>query len=143
MVIFYFTKFTSQDMLAALLVDNDLAAFKYMKELTVEDHDDVKSGFKISLVCLCLLIYALTWKLMFIHKKFDPNPFFKNEVLSKEFRYDKEGNLTVIPTKIEWKEGKVCSLSLFNENRNIYTRGDLYPPFTSFSFHPLILSQRT
>jgi len=84
---FWFKVFTSQDMLAALLVGEDLAAFKYMKELNVEDHDDVKSGFKISL-------------------KFDPNPFFKNEVLSKEFRYDKEGNLTVIPTKIEWKDGK-------------------------------------
>jgi template-activating factor I len=48
--LFYFMKFTSQDMLAALLVGEDLAAFKYMKELNVEDHDDVKSGFKISLV---------------------------------------------------------------------------------------------
>lgn len=84
---FWVKVFTSQDMLAALLVDNDLAAFKYLRELNVEDHDDVKSGFKISL-------------------KFDPNPFFKNDVLSKEFRYDKEGNLTVTPTKIEWKEGK-------------------------------------
>lgn len=84
---FWLKVFTSQDMLAALLVDNDLAAFKYLKELNVEDHDDVKSGFKISLT-------------------FDPNPFFKNSVLSKEFVYDKEGNLTVIPTKIEWKEGK-------------------------------------
>jgi len=84
---FWVKVFTSQEMLAALLVDNDIAAFKYLKELNVEDHDDVKSGFKISL-------------------KFDPNPFFKNEVLSKEFRYDKDGNLTVTPTKIEWKEGK-------------------------------------
>jgi len=84
---FWFKVFTSQEMLAALLVGEDLTAFKYMKELNVEDHDDVKSGFKISL-------------------KFDPNPFFKNEVLSKEFRYDKDGNLTVIPTKIDWKEGK-------------------------------------
>lgn len=37
-------------MLAALLAENDLAALKYLKELNVEDHDDVKSGFKISLV---------------------------------------------------------------------------------------------
>jgi len=84
---FWLKVFTTQDMLAALLSDNDLAVFKYLKELNVEDHDDVKSGFKISLT-------------------FDPNPFFKNSVLSKEFVYDKDGNLTVIPTKIEWKEGK-------------------------------------
>lgn len=86
---FWVKVFTSQDMLAALLVDNDndLAALKYLRELNVEDHDDVKSGFKISLT-------------------FDPNPFFKNSVLSKEFIYDTQGNLTVVPTKIEWKDGK-------------------------------------
>lgn len=84
---FWLKVFTSQDMLAALLSESDLAVFKYLKELNVEDNDDVKSGFKISLI-------------------FDPNPFFKNSMLSKEFQYDKDGNLTVIPTKIEWKEGK-------------------------------------
>jgi len=84
---FWVKVFTTQEMLAALLIENDLAAFKYLRELNVEDHDDVKSGFKISLT-------------------FDPNPFFKNSVLSKEFLYDKDGNLTVIPTRIEWKDGK-------------------------------------
>jgi len=84
---FWLRVFTSHEMLTALLDENDQAVFKYLKELTVEDHDDVKSGYKISLT-------------------FDPNPFFKNNVLSKEFRYDKDGNLTVIPTPIEWKEGK-------------------------------------
>jgi len=84
---FWLKVFTSHEMLTALLDENDQAVFKYLKELNVEDHDDVKSGFKISLT-------------------FDPNPFFKNTALSKEFRYDKDGNLTVIPTPIEWKEGK-------------------------------------
>lgn len=84
---FWVKVFNNQDMLSAVLLEDDMAAMKYLVELNVEDHDDVKSGFKISLT-------------------FDPNPFFKNSVLSKEFVYDKEGNLTVIPTKIEWKEGK-------------------------------------
>jgi len=84
---FWLRVFTSHDMLTALLDENDQAAFRYLRELNVEDHDDVKSGFKISLT-------------------FDPNPFFKNSTLSKEFRYDKDGNLTVIPTPIDWKEGK-------------------------------------
>lgn len=84
---FWLRVFTSHEMLTALLDDNDQAVFKYLRELNVEDHDDVKSGYKISL-------------------HFDPNPFFKNTVLSKEFRYDKDGVLTVIPTNIEWKEGK-------------------------------------
>lgn len=84
---FWLRVFTSHEMLTALLDDNDQAVFKYLRELNVEDHEDVKSGYKISL-------------------HFDPNPFFKNTVLSKEFRYDKDGVLTVIPTNIEWKEGK-------------------------------------
>jgi template-activating factor I len=84
---FWLKVFTSHEMLTALLDENDQAVFKYLKELNVEDHDDVKSGYKISLT-------------------FDPNPFFKNSVLSKEFRYDKDGNLTVVPTPIDWKDGK-------------------------------------
>jgi len=85
---FWFKVFTSQEMLAALLVGDDLAAFKYMKELNVEDHDDVKSGFKISL-------------------KFDPNPFFKNEVLSKEFRYDKGATLLLSQRKLNGKKERI------------------------------------
>jgi len=84
---FWLKVFTSHEMLTSLLDENDQAVFKYLKELTVEDHDDVKSGYKISLT-------------------FDPNPYFKNSVLTKEFRYDKDGELKVIPTNIEWKEGK-------------------------------------
>jgi len=84
---FWLRVFTGHDMLTALLDEDDQAVFKYLRELNVEVHEDVKTGYKISLV-------------------FDPNPFFKNTILSKEFRYDKDGNLTVIPTHIDWKEGK-------------------------------------
>jgi len=84
---FWLRVFTGHEMLTALLDDNDQAVFHYLRELNVEDHDDVKSGYKISLT-------------------FDPNPYFKNSVLAKEFKYDKDGVLTVIPTNIDWKDGK-------------------------------------
>jgi len=83
---FWLKAFLNHDMLADLLDEEDQNAFKHLKELNVEDFDDVKSGFKISLT-------------------FDSNPYFKNKTLSKTFQYDEEGILTVIPTKIDWKEG--------------------------------------
>jgi len=83
---FWLKAFLNHDMLADLLDEEDQNAFKHLKELNVEDFDDVKSGFKITLT-------------------FDSNPYFKNKTLAKTFQYDDEGILTVTPTKIEWKEG--------------------------------------
>jgi len=83
---FWLKAFLNHEMLADLLDEEDQNAFKFLKELNVEDFDDVKSGFKISLT-------------------FDNNPYFKNKTLSKTFQYDEAGILTVAPTKIEWKEG--------------------------------------
>jgi len=114
---FWLKVFTSQDMLATLLLEEDLSAFKYLRELNVEDHDDVKSGFKISLT-------------------FDPNPFFKNSVLSKEFIYDKDGNLTVVPTKIEWKEGRdLTKKHTSKENKSKRTKDDEAESFFTW-FNP-------
>lgn len=55
-----FFKFTGHEMLTALLDDNDQAVFHYLRELNVEDHDDVKSGYKISLVCMSLICPMLS-----------------------------------------------------------------------------------
>lgn len=48
--LFYSTKFLNHDMMADLLDEEDQNAFKHLKELNVEDSEDVKSGFKISFV---------------------------------------------------------------------------------------------
>jgi len=83
---FWLKAFLNHDMMADLLDEEDQNAFKYLKELNVEDSDDVKSGFKISFT-------------------FDTNPYFKNKTLSKTFQYNDDAELTVVPTKIDWKEG--------------------------------------
>ena len=59
-------------MLAALLVGDDVSAFKYMKALNVEDHDDVKSGFKISLVCTIPPIHLYHFYLYFPSRDLNP-----------------------------------------------------------------------
>jgi len=83
---FWLKAFLNHDMMADLLDDEDQSAFKHLRELNVEDSEDVKSGFKITFT-------------------FDPNPFFKNKTLSKTFQYNDDGELHVVPTKVEWKEG--------------------------------------
>lgn len=84
---FWLKAFLNHDMMADLLDEEDQEAFKFLKELHVEDFEDVKSGFKISFT-------------------FDTNPYFKNKTLSKTFQYNEDGELNVVPTKVEWKEGK-------------------------------------
>ena len=39
---------------------------------------------------------------------FRPNPYFENEVISKEVVMEGSGETAVINTPIHWKEGKVC-----------------------------------
>jgi len=84
---FWLKTFLNHNMMSDLLDEEDQEVFKYLKEVNVEDFDDVKSGFKISFT-------------------FDTNPYFKNKTISKSFQYNDEAVLTVVPTKIEWKEGK-------------------------------------
>ena len=48
--------------------------------------------------------------LLFLKKKqhFKPNPYFTNEVLSKEIVIEGSGEASIEGTEIKWKPGKVC-----------------------------------
>ena len=54
--------------------------------LEVEEFEDIKSGYKINLF-------------------FDTNPYFEDEVLTKEFHTESTGDPVSKSTKIRWKEG--------------------------------------
>jgi len=84
---FWLKAFSNHSLLADLLDERDQEVFQFLKELTVEDFEDVKSGFKI--------IFS-----------FDSNPFFTNKTLTKEFHYSSEGELKVTSSPISWKENK-------------------------------------
>jgi template-activating factor I len=76
--------------------EKEMEILDYLEELDVEDFDN-SEGYRITL-------------------KFKENPYFKNQALMKEFKYDKEGNLNENVSSIDWKEKKFAkSFSAFSD----------------------------
>lgn len=77
----------------SILQDQEEDCLHYMTKLHVEDFDDVKTGFRISF-------------------HFKENPYFDNDVITKEFNLASENQTstdftqTSKSTTIKWKEGK-------------------------------------
>ena len=66
-----------------------------MTQLTVEETEDIRSGYKIIF-------------------EFKTNPFFENTQLVKEFTMSESGDMGTSETKINWKPGMVhCTCSFF------------------------------
>jgi len=84
------------------LNDSDVEVMKYLDFLNVEDTqtDDSLIGFRIDL-------------------GFKTNPFFKNEVLTKDFKFSEDGEfVSVNPCKIDWKEGKDLTIQNVDDDQN-------------------------
>ncbi|KAM5280081.1 LOW QUALITY PROTEIN: testis-specific Y-encoded-like protein 5 [Ctenodactylus gundi] len=62
-------------------------ALRYLTKVEVTELEDIKSGYRID-------------------SYFDENPYFENNVLSKEFRLDESGDLSSRSTEIRRKSGK-------------------------------------
>jgi len=74
--------------LDSILSPTDTDVLQYLESVNVEDFEDIKLGFRIEL-------------------RFRPNEWFKNSLLTKEFRFTEDGEFeSVLPSKIDWKEGK-------------------------------------
>ena len=58
---------------------------QYLNKLEVEEFEDIKSGYRIKLY-------------------FDKNPYFDNDVLTKEFHLGSSGDPASQSTPIQWKE---------------------------------------
>lgn len=90
---FWVTTFINHPRISSILQDQEEEALHYMTKLTVEDFDDVKTGYSISF-------------------HFKENPYFTNEILTKEFHLAAENQSTTdftqtsTSTTIKWKEGK-------------------------------------
>ena len=55
---------------------------------------------------------------------FRPNPYFENEVLSKEYALDANGESMIKGTEIKWKPGKVSPLfSVAFQHRTFMSEG--------------------
>ena len=87
---FWVTVFVNHPQLSTLLDEDDEEALQYLKRVDVQEFDDIKSGYKIN-----------------FHFDSAKNPFFENDVLTKEFHLNENGEPSCQSTKIKWKPGKV------------------------------------
>lgn len=69
--------------IAEILEEDEEDALRYLNKLEVEEFEDIKSGYRINF-------------------HFDKNPYFENDVLTKEFHL---GSSASQSTPICWKEG--------------------------------------
>jgi len=72
--------------ISALIEEEEEDCLQYLSKLEVEEFEDIKSGYKINLF-------------------FDQNPYFEDDVLTKEFHMGSTGDPVSQSTKIRWKEG--------------------------------------
>jgi len=83
---FWLTAFINHPQMSAIIEEDEEDCLQYLNKLEVEEYDDIKSGYRIRLY-------------------FDANPYFMNEVLTKEFHLGANGDPASQSTTINWKEG--------------------------------------
>jgi len=83
---FWLNTFMNHPQIAALLDEAEEEVLRYLTQLTVEETDDIRSGYKIIF-------------------QFKTNPFFENTQLVKEFSMSESGEMGTTETKISWKPG--------------------------------------
>jgi len=82
---FWVTAFVNHPQITAVLDEEEEECLHYLTKLEVEEFDDIKSGYRIKFY-------------------FDENPFFENDVLTKEFHLG-TSEPSSNATAIKWKEG--------------------------------------
>jgi len=84
---FWVTVFVNHPQVSALLDEEDEEALQFLTKLEVEEFEDIKSGYKINF-------------------RFNKNPYFENEILSKEFHLNEAGEPSSNSSELKWKPGK-------------------------------------
>lgn len=82
---FWVTAFVNHPQITAILDEEEEECLHYLTKLEVEEFDDIKSGYRIKFF-------------------FDENPFFENDVLTKEFHLG-TSEPSSNSTAIKWKDG--------------------------------------
>ncbi|KAK7070321.1 hypothetical protein SK128_003869 [Halocaridina rubra] len=83
---FWVTAFVNHPQISAILEEEEEECLHYLTKLDVEEFDDIKSGYRIKFY-------------------FDENPYFGNDVLTKEFHLGSTGDPASQSTDIKWKAG--------------------------------------
>ncbi|XP_039269926.1 protein SET-like [Styela clava] len=84
---FWVTTFVNHPQISALLNEEDEDALHYLTKVEVQECNEIKTGYTISF-------------------HFSDNPYFDNDVITKEFRLSESGEPSSSSTTINWKEGK-------------------------------------
>merc|ERR1712168_1330037 len=83
---FWVTAFVNHPQISAILEEEEEECLHYLTKLDVEEFDDIKSGYRIKFY-------------------FDENPYFENDVLTKEFHLGSTGDPASKSTEVKWKDG--------------------------------------
>ncbi|XP_045597999.1 protein SET [Procambarus clarkii] len=83
---FWVTAFVNHPQISAILEEEEEECLHYLTKLDVEEFDDIKSGYRIKF-------------------HFEENPYFENDVLTKEFHLGSTGDPASQSTEIKWKGG--------------------------------------
>ncbi|RWS16300.1 Protein SET-like protein [Dinothrombium tinctorium] len=115
---FWVTAFTNHPQISIIIDDEEEEALHYMTKLEVEEFEDIKSGYRIKFY-------------------FDPNPFFENEVLVKEFHLGTSGDPASKSTQIVFKPGselvkRLQEYQKMNSNTKQNSKNSRKPPPRSF-----------
>jgi len=95
---FWLTSFLNHPQLSMLINEEEQKCLQYLKNMFVEEFEDIKNGYKIIF-------------------QFDPNPYFENETLVKEYHLmGVDGNPKMIVTPIKWKPDK--NFTITNQDKD-------------------------
>jgi len=83
---FWLTAFINHPKISAIIEEDEEDCLQYLSKLEVEEFEDIKSGYRIKLF-------------------FEKNPYFDNEIITKEFHLGSTGDPASQSTAINWKEG--------------------------------------
>ncbi|XP_075217752.1 NAP domain-containing protein SET [Lycorma delicatula] len=81
---FWVTAFVNHPQISAILDEEEEDCLHYLSKLEVEEFEDIKSGYRINF-------------------HFDENPYFENNVITKEFHLGSSGDPASQSTTIRWK----------------------------------------
>ncbi|CAF0901569.1 unnamed protein product [Adineta ricciae] len=83
---FWISVFLNHPQLSGCLDQNDENVLQYLKRVDVEEHEDIKSGYRIKFT-------------------FDTNPYFENDSIVKEYSITESSETQCKATPIRWKNG--------------------------------------
>ncbi|XP_055698815.1 protein SET [Phlebotomus papatasi] len=84
---FWVTAIVNHPQISSILEEEEEECLHYLEKLVVEEFDDIKSGYRLKFF-------------------FEKNPFFENELITKEFCLGSSDGPTSTSTTITWREGR-------------------------------------